>query len=151
MPTDALPVARIPVDDYSAVWILASCENDAQYSDVFILRIGAKKGAAQTTYHDYEFQVPRANEKTGANVVRALPGENGNIFLTALAFERGSFAGIFQSAKLDEEIAKVKAGGETPARWLLFHEDAISGNHITRTPDLFTGKKYELNEAKKET
>jgi hypothetical protein len=48
-------------------------------------------------------------------------------------------------SKLDEQIAAVKASGEIPTRWLLFHEDAISGNHITRTPDLFTGKKYELS------
>src|SRR5690606_20582040 len=54
-PTDALPVVQIPPDDYSAVYVLASCENDPKYSNILSLRIGAKKGSAQTTYRDYEF------------------------------------------------------------------------------------------------
>src|SRR5690606_16804753 len=27
-----------------------------------------------------------------------------------------------------------------------YHEDSISGNHVTRTPDLFTGKKYQFSD-----
>jgi hypothetical protein len=48
-------------------------------------------------------------------------------------------------AKLDDEIAKYKEEGYTPSRWLIYHEDSISGNHVTRTPDLFTGKHYQLS------
>src|SRR5690606_22044964 len=49
-------------------------------------------------------------------------------------------------SKLDEQIAKIKESGETPQRWLLFHEDAISGNHVTRTPDFLTGNTYKLSD-----
>ncbi|MBT5605621.1 MAG: hypothetical protein HN742_35635, partial [Lentisphaerae bacterium] len=36
---------------------------------------------------------------------------------------------------------------DTPERLLLFHETAISGPHVTRTPDVFTGKTYTLTES----
>src|SRR5690606_20269299 len=62
-PTDAMPVVQIPVDDYSAVYVLASCENDVAFSNILTLRIGIKDRAAQVTYHDYEFSIPRKNEK----------------------------------------------------------------------------------------
>ena len=105
-PTDAMPVVQIPVDDYSAVWVLASCENDAQFSDVLSLRIGAKQGAAQTTYRDYEFQIPRAGQKIGANVVRALPGENGNLFLMRLPLNAALSQEFANQRTLDVEITK---------------------------------------------
>lgn len=38
----------------------------------------------------------------------------------------------------------------TPQRLLLYHETAISGAHVTRTPDVFTGKNYTLSEAERE-
>ena len=47
------------------------------------------------------------------------------------------------------DLAKKVAEGAaaSPPRWLIFHEDAISGAHITRTPDLFTGRApYKLDE-----
>lgn len=35
-----------------------------------------------------------------------------------------------------------------PKRLLIFHENGISGDHVTRTPDLFTGRPpYKLNDA----
>jgi hypothetical protein len=38
-----------------------------------------------------------------------------------------------------------------PARFLIFHEHGISGPHVTRTPDLFTGKKYKLSADEEKT
>jgi hypothetical protein len=38
-----------------------------------------------------------------------------------------------------------------PARFLVFHEHGISGTHVTRTPDLFTGKKYRMNADEEKT
>ena len=38
----------------------------------------------------------------------------------------------------------------TPQRLLLFHETAISGPHVTRTPDVFTGKTSELSASERE-
>jgi hypothetical protein len=38
-----------------------------------------------------------------------------------------------------------------PARFLIFHEHGISGTHVTRTPDLFTGKKYRLSADEEKT
>jgi hypothetical protein len=36
----------------------------------------------------------------------------------------------------------------TPTRFLIFHETAISGEHLTKTPDVFTGRPpYKFNEA----
>jgi hypothetical protein len=105
-PTDALPAVQIPTDDYSAVYVLASCENDAQFSNVLSLRIGVKDRGTQTTYHDYEFHVPRQNEKRGENVVKVLPSSGGNIFLLRLPIH-GAFAQEFSDHRaLDVEITK---------------------------------------------
>jgi hypothetical protein len=38
-----------------------------------------------------------------------------------------------------------------PARFLIFHENGVSGMHITRTPDLFTGKKYQMSADEKKS
>lgn len=38
-----------------------------------------------------------------------------------------------------------------PARLLVFHESGVSGAHMTRTPDMFTGKKYKLNAEEEKT
>jgi hypothetical protein len=38
-----------------------------------------------------------------------------------------------------------------PARFLIFHEHGISGPHVTRTPDLFTSKKYRLSPDEEKT
>lgn len=105
-PTDTLPVVQIPTDDYSAVYILASCENDAKYSNVLSLRIGAKKGTAQTTYRDFEFEVPRARQDAGKNVVRVLPGESGNLFLMRLPLHAALSQEFSNHRALDVEITK---------------------------------------------
>lgn len=34
-----------------------------------------------------------------------------------------------------------------PERFLIFHETAVSGPHLTRTPDVFTGKTYKMDAA----
>lgn len=34
-----------------------------------------------------------------------------------------------------------------PKRWMIFHETAISGAHVTRTPEVFTGRAYKMDEA----
>jgi hypothetical protein len=105
-PTDTLPVVQIPTDDYSAVYVLASCENDVKYSNVLSLRIGAKKGFQQTTYRDYEFEIPRANQPTGPGVIKVLSGEKGNIFLIRLPLN-ATFSQDFSNHRaLDVEITK---------------------------------------------
>jgi hypothetical protein len=105
-PTDAMPVAQIPVDDYSAVYVLASCENDPAFSDILTLRIGIKDYSQQVTYHDYEFTIPRKNEKRGDNVVKVLSSPTGNIFLLRLPIN-GAFSQEFSDHRaLDVEITK---------------------------------------------
>ncbi len=37
-----------------------------------------------------------------------------------------------------------------PARGLIFHENSVSGPHVLRSPDLFTGKQYDLTENDRE-
>ena len=105
-PTDTMPVAQVPVDDYSAVYVLASCENDPAYSNTLTMRIGIKDSAAQVTYHDYEFTIPRKNEKRGDNVVKVLSSPTGNTFLLRLPIN-GAFTQEFSDHRaLDVEITK---------------------------------------------
>lgn len=104
--TDALPVVQVPVDDYSAIYVLASCENDPSYSNTLTFRIGAKDRAKQVTYHDYEFTIPRKNDKRGDNVVKVLSSPTGNIFLLRLPIN-GAFTQEFSDHRaLDVEITK---------------------------------------------
>ena len=48
--------------------------------------------------------------------------------------------------KLAEKI-KTDTSIKPPERLMIFHENAISGEHIMRVPDVFTGRKYILSEA----
>jgi len=105
-PTEELPVVQIPVSDYSAVYLLASCENEASYSNVLSLRIGAKDKMWQTTYRDFEFVVPRKNASNGKNVVKVIPTSAGNLFLLRLPLN-APFAQDFKDRRtLDLEITK---------------------------------------------
>ncbi|NQU11491.1 hypothetical protein HQ590_11910 [bacterium] len=38
-----------------------------------------------------------------------------------------------------------------PTRFLVFHEHGVSGSHLTRTPDLFTGKTYRMSAEEEKT
>lgn len=105
-PTGELPVVQIPVSDYSAVYLLASCENEAGYSNVLSLRIGAKDKMWQATYRDFEFVVPRKNATGGNNVVKVIPTSAGNLFLLRLPLNT-PFAQDFKDRRtLDVEITK---------------------------------------------
>lgn len=42
--------------------------------------------------------------------------------------------------------ARTNAGFRLPDRLMIFHETSISGPHITRVPDYFTGRQYRFNE-----
>jgi hypothetical protein len=54
--------------------------------------------------------------------------------------------------KAFQEQLKKDAGTPPPARFLIFHEHGISGAHVTRTPDLFTGRPpYKLNADEEKT
>src|SRR5262249_27997538 len=53
--------------------------------------------------------------------------------------------------KAIQERMKDDPEAPPPARFLIFHEHALSGPHVTRTPDLFTGKKYKLNADEEKT
>lgn len=105
-PTDTLPVVQVPVDDYSAIYVLASCENDPKYSNILSFRIGIKNAGKQTTYRDYEFEVPRRNQKTGPHVVKALPAPNQGIFLLRLPIHAALAQDFRHHRMLDVEITK---------------------------------------------
>lgn len=51
--------------------------------------------------------------------------------------------------QIEELAEKIKQDPtiKPPERLMIFHENAISGEHIMRLPDVFTGKKYSFNEA----
>jgi hypothetical protein len=54
--------------------------------------------------------------------------------------------GATSGQRLDNTIAGLKKGGTIPERFMVFHEDNISGNQIMRVPSIFTGFEYELSE-----
>ncbi len=61
---------------------------------------------------------------------------------------RGNDAKL-SAIQVEELAEKIRAtpGTPPPERLMIFHENAISGTHITRTPDFFTGRgPYALNE-----
>jgi hypothetical protein len=53
--------------------------------------------------------------------------------------------------KAVQDAMKADPDAPPPARFLVFHEHGISGIHVTRTPDLFTGKKYKLTAEEEKT
>ncbi len=105
-PTDTLPIVQVPVDDYSAIYVLASCENDPKYSNILSFRIGIKDAGKQTTYRDFEFEVPRRNQKNGPYVVKALPAPNQGVFLLRLPINAALAQDFRHHRMLDVEITK---------------------------------------------
>lgn len=49
------------------------------------------------------------------------------------------------------EKRKKEDSSYAPSRFMIFHENAISGSHLTRTPDLFTGKTYKLSKSEQDS
>ncbi|MCM8814416.1 MAG: hypothetical protein NC931_00300 [Candidatus Omnitrophica bacterium] len=51
--------------------------------------------------------------------------------------------------QIEELAEKIKKDPsiKVPERLMIFHENAISGEHIMRVPDVFTGRKYVLSES----
>ena len=63
--------------------------------------------------------------------------------------EKFNDSNLIRGNNIDKLItAKQQAGPDytPPPRGLIFHETSVSGPHVMRTPDVFTGKTYELTE-----
>src|SRR5690349_7001774 len=81
---------KVPVADYSAVYLLAAADNDRALSNVVSFRIGAMDGARRVVLHDFTATVPRFDEAKAPGISTVLPTPSGNVFLVrvplALAF-----------------------------------------------------------------
>lgn len=75
-------IAQIPVADYANAWLLAHCDDDESLSNILTLRFGIIDGAARTTYHDFEVEIPRAGQKPPhGSVLNKIPTPQGDVYL----------------------------------------------------------------------
>lgn len=75
------PMFKVPVADYSAVYLLAAGDNDRSLSNVVSFRIGAMDGSRRVTLHDFTATVPRFDEKKPPGITTVVPTPAGNVFL----------------------------------------------------------------------
>ena len=131
--TPQLPVTQIPVADYQAVYLLAATENDAAFSPVVTLRIGAKDASMRVDQRDFPVTVPRFNEKGGAGVVRTLKTARGNVFLMRVPLNEPFAQDFRERRSLDVEITKevrLSINRPGPARFQLRPLGLPSGVHL---------------------
>lgn len=74
------PIIKVPVADYSVVFLLAACDNDRSLSNVVTFRMGAMDGARRVALHDFSATVPRFDEAKKAGM-QAIATPAGNLFL----------------------------------------------------------------------
>jgi hypothetical protein len=97
-------MVHIPVDYYSAAYVLGVCENDKSFSDILTLRIGKFGGQSQTFYTDFVARIPRAeNTKGGMGVVRT---ESGNLFVVRIPLDRAIWQDFKDCYTIDVDITK---------------------------------------------
>ena len=78
-------VVRVPVADYSVVYLLAAADDDESLTQDLTLRFGILAGQARATYHDFTAVIPRSGDKKArprtSGVVRVIPTGAGNLYL----------------------------------------------------------------------
>jgi len=127
------PMFKVPVADYSAVYLLAVCDNDRALSDVVSFRIGAMDGSRRLTLHDFSATVPRFDEKKPSGATTVIPTAAGNIFLIKVPLGL-AFAQDFRDEwALDVEVTKqlrLAVRRPDPCRFQIRPLGAPSGVHI---------------------
>ncbi|HXK45578.1 MAG TPA: hypothetical protein PL060_06435, partial [bacterium] len=108
VPTEPDPTRmmfHIPVDYYSAVYVLASCENDKNLSNVLTLRIGKFGGGhGMTKYTDFVAQIPRADSPRGG--IGLIKTETGNVFLVKIPLDNAIWQEFKNVSTIDVDITK---------------------------------------------
>lgn len=100
------PIFKIPVADYTAVYVLAAADKDSSLSNVVSFRIGALDGPRRTTLHDFSAEVPRLDSQRAPAGSTAVPTKAGNLFLVRVPLGE-AFAQDFHDAwAFDVEVTK---------------------------------------------
>jgi hypothetical protein len=127
------PMFKLPVADYSAVYLLAAADNDRALSNVVSFRIGAMDGARRLTLHDFSATVPRFDEKKPPGVATVIPTAAGNVFLVRVPLGE-AFAQDFRDEwAFDVEVTKelrLAIRRPDPCRFQIRPLGAPSGVHI---------------------
>lgn len=100
------PMFKVPVADYSAVYLLAACDNDRALSNVVSFRIGAMDGPRRTTLHDFSIKVPRYDEAKAPGISTVLPTPAGNVFLVRVPLGKAIAQDFADEWALDVEVTK---------------------------------------------
>lgn len=79
-------MVKIPVGDYTAIWLLAACDNDAAFSDIATFRFGVAEGQGPVSWHDLVMSIPRSDANGGAGVMATIPTAAGNLYLIRVPF-----------------------------------------------------------------
>lgn len=100
------PMFKVPVADYSAVYLLAACDNDRALSNIVSFRIGAMDGPRRTTLHDFSVKVPRYDEAKAPGITTLLPTPAGNVFLVRVPLGKAISQDFADEWALDVEVTK---------------------------------------------
>ena len=127
------PMFKIPVADYSAVHLLAACDNDPALSQVVSFRIGAFDGPRRTTLHDYSAIVPRFADRRGVNAAPVLTTASGSVFAVRIPLEAAIAQDFADEWALDVEVTKelrLAIRRPDPCRFQMRPLGSPSGVHI---------------------
>lgn len=100
------PLFKVPVADYSAVYLLAACDNDRALGNVVSFRIGAMDGPRRTSLHDFSVKVPRYDEAKAPGISTVLPTPAGNVFLVRAPLGKAIAQDFSDEWALDVEVTK---------------------------------------------
>lgn len=126
---------KIPVGDYSAVYLLAGCENDPKFTQTVSFRIGAMDGARRTTLHDFSALVPRFNEtkKKSKDALQEIPVKQGNLFVVRVPLGLAFAQDFTDEWAMDVEVTKelhLAVRRPDPCRYQIRPIGLPSGVHI---------------------
>jgi len=129
------PLFKIPVGDYSAVYLLAACENDPSFSQTVSFRIGAMDGARRVTLHDFSATIPRFEEtkKRSADIVQIIPVQQGNLFVVRVPLGLAFAQDFSDEWAFDVEVTKelhLAVRRPDPCRYQIRPLGLPSGVHI---------------------
>ncbi len=127
------PMFKVPVADYSAVYLLAATDNDRALTNVVSFRIGAMDGARRLTLHDFSASVPRFDEKRPPGITTVLPTAAGNVFLVKVPLGLALAQDFKDEWALDVEVTKelrLAIRRPDPCRFQIRPLGVPSGVHI---------------------
>ena len=134
MPNDPRrPIFKIPVADYSAVYLLAATDTDRELSDIVSFRIGAMDGARRVTLHDFSAKIPRFDQEKVPGISTKLATPVGNVFLVRVPLGKAIAQDFQDEWALDVEVTKelnLAVRAPDPCRFNVRPIGVPSGVHI---------------------